>query len=374
MPEVVKTHLRKTGALQQWLELECRDGAARLSRGSPISEANIRPFSLHRDPTLSISASWRSRWLLRASMALPVSFTLRLEPAVFGAVKTGPSLVMVSVRRTWREPFSRSTSSHFRPSSSPWRRPVCIATLAKATARDLLLGTIGDPEKAEEVVQGLMDAPLKPTPSGYYESGALTYVIVFHLKDGTAVLRDYRTDTGRLDNNISGWGGGGYPQPLRSIVTPQAFREAVEEEGYTEAPPDSTLSYGGREVKSSESLVHSWEYSGDVYRAMIDDLLTTPPRKEMLTVPSGSKMLFRYETQGPPNKVSATGYPLIADKNRPPGDPQGWGPGRSLKAYGSGVERTIPVELQPRRPGYAIVVTVKEPQGKVSYAFRVMVE
>ena len=116
-------------------------------------------------------------------------------------------------------------------------REAADLTLAKATARDLLLGTIGDPEKAEEVVQGLMDAPLKPTPSGYYESGALTYVIVFHLKDGTAVLRDYRTDTGRLDNNISGWGGGGYPQPLRSIVTPQAFWEAVEEEGYTEAPP-----------------------------------------------------------------------------------------------------------------------------------------
>jgi hypothetical protein len=34
-------------------------------------------------------------------------------------VKMGPLLVMVSVRRTWREPSSRSTSSHFNPSSSP---------------------------------------------------------------------------------------------------------------------------------------------------------------------------------------------------------------------------------------------------------------
>jgi hypothetical protein len=31
---------------------------------------------------------------------LLVSFTLRLELVVFGAVKTGPLLVMVSVRRT----------------------------------------------------------------------------------------------------------------------------------------------------------------------------------------------------------------------------------------------------------------------------------
>jgi hypothetical protein len=73
---------------------------ARLSSGYPVSEANMRPFSLHREPTLSISASWRFRWLLRASVALLVSFTLRLELVVFGAVKTGPLLVMVSVRRT----------------------------------------------------------------------------------------------------------------------------------------------------------------------------------------------------------------------------------------------------------------------------------
>src|SRR5215207_6146424 len=76
---------------------------ARLSSGSPVSDANIRPSAspgLHREPTLSISASWRFRWLLRASVALLVSFTLRLELVVFGAVNTGPLLVMVSVRRT----------------------------------------------------------------------------------------------------------------------------------------------------------------------------------------------------------------------------------------------------------------------------------
>jgi hypothetical protein len=68
-------------------------------------------------------------------MALLVSFTLRREPAVFGDVKTGPSLVMVSVRRTWRGPSSRSTASHFNPSSSPWRRPVCIASVAHVGKR-----------------------------------------------------------------------------------------------------------------------------------------------------------------------------------------------------------------------------------------------
>jgi hypothetical protein len=147
----------------------------------------------------------------------------------------------------------------------------------------------------------------------------------------------------------------------------------LQREGDRKQPPQSTLSYGGREVISSEYFVHSWEYRGNVYEDMIDAILSTPPRKETLTVPSGSKMLFRYETQRPPNKVIATAYPLIADKNRTPGDPQGWRPDRSLKAHGSGVERTIPVELQPRRPGYAIVVAEKDPQGRVSYSFRVMV-
>ena len=103
---------------------------------------------------------------------------------------------------------------------------------------------------------------------------------------------------------------------------------------------------------------------------MTDSVLSTPPRKEALYVPSGSEMLFRYETQRVPNKVSATAYPLIAHSPFA----QGWGPGRSLNTHGSGVERTIPAELPPRPRGYAIVVDVKEAQGRVSYAFRVMVQ
>jgi hypothetical protein len=124
-------------------------------------------------------------------------------------------------------------------------------------------------------------------------------------------------------------------------------------------------------VRNSEYRVRSWEYRGHHYSTVTDSVLTTPPRKETLTVPSGSEMLFRYETQRAPNKVSATAYPLIAHS---PFDPQGWGPGRSLKTHGSGVERTIPAELPPRPRGYAIVVEVKEAQGRVSYAFRIMVQ
>ena len=45
---------------------------------------------------------------------------------------------------------------------------------------------------------------------------------------------------------------------------------------------------------------------------------------------------------------------------------------RSLKAHGSGVERTIPAELPPGE--YVVDVHVTEPQGGASYFFRVMVE
>jgi hypothetical protein len=49
---------------------------------------------------------------------------------------------------------------------------------------------------------------------------------------------------------------------------------------------------------------------------------------------------------------------------------------RSLKAHGSGVERTIPVELPPRE--YVVDVYVEESQtmglGQADYFFRVMVE
>src|SRR5215207_1342603 len=121
MPEVVEADLRQSGALQERLELQLGDSTPvewLSGLGGEYETVSIAGAP-HREPTLSISASWRFRWLLRASVALLVSFTLRREPVVFGDVKTGPLLVMDSTRRTWREPSSRSTSSHFRPSSSP---------------------------------------------------------------------------------------------------------------------------------------------------------------------------------------------------------------------------------------------------------------
>ena len=115
-----------------------------------------------------------------------------------------------------------------------------ITSRGAAKDLDLVFGTIEDPEKVGRVVQGLIDAPLEQTSivelstgtssSGGGErstpiSGFDDYLIVFHLEDGTAVARDYWVANGRLSNVAYG-----ADLDRRSgIVTPQAFRVAVEE-------------------------------------------------------------------------------------------------------------------------------------------------
>jgi hypothetical protein len=127
-------------------------------------------------------------------------------------------------------------------------------------------------------------------------------------------------------------------------------------------PPDSTLSYGGREVRVSVSASYCW--GGGCF----DGVETIPPRNKTLYVPSGSEMVFRYEAPRPPKKVSVSAASF--DERGPFGEPTG--SGGSLKAHGSGMERTIPAELPPGEYGVRVYVT--DPQGDPHYLFRVMVE
>lgn len=79
------------------------------------------------------SSSCRLRWRLRASVAPAVRRTLRRLFAVFGVVNVGhPSLDPLRLRLTWSVPASKFTSSHFKASSSPCRRPQWIASTYKA--------------------------------------------------------------------------------------------------------------------------------------------------------------------------------------------------------------------------------------------------
>ena len=89
------------------------------------------------------------------------------------------------------------------------------------------VGGIEDPEEVEQVVQGLMDAPLKPTGPDYYGTkNPNHFSIYFELKDGGFVGQNYRMDTGRLSKILSS---DRIKKPASGVVVPQAFREAIKE-------------------------------------------------------------------------------------------------------------------------------------------------
>ena len=80
-------------------------------------------------------------------------------------------------------------------------------------------------------------------------------------------------------------------------------------------------------------------------------------------------MVFHYESQSPPNKVTATAARPYEGQS-PYKLTQG--PKRSLEIHGSGVERAISAGLPPGE--YLVFVHITAPEGEVSYIFRVMVE
>ena len=126
-------------------------------------------------------------------------------------------------------------------------------------------------------------------------------------------------------------------------------------------PSDSTLSYGAQEVKGQLGS-YCWSYRSTSVCA--DAAAIAPPRKQVLTVPSGSEMVFRYGGQRPPYTLKAHAFTLKkGEMVFPP---------RSLKAHKSGVKWTIAAELPPGE--YVLQVSVIEQQGDASYNFRVMVE
>lgn len=138
-------------------------------------------------------------------------------------------------------------------------------------------------------------------------------------------------------------------------------------EGDLPQPPDSTLSYGGREVKG---MLGSYCWSSSNSAVCADTFFIVPPDKKTLTVPSGSEMMFRYGGQTPPKKVGAAASPLT--KNGTSSASPDLNRSHSLKSHGSGVERTILAELPPGE--YVVDVFIKVRQGDATYYFRILVE
>jgi len=78
-------------------------------------------------------------------------------------------------------------------------------------------------------------------------------------------------------------------------------------------------------------------------------------------------MVFRYGGQSPPNTVEVRAYAL--KKLQKTGT---YRPDSTLKAQGSGAQRTISAALPPGE--YVLEVSVKEQQDDAAYYFRVVVE
>ena len=77
-------------------------------------------------------------------------------------------------------------------------------------------------------------------------------------------------------------------------------------------PPDSTLSYGGREVKGTLGS-YCWS-SGSAGECADAAWPVIPSKRKTLTVPSDSEMVFCYGGQSPPKTVKAGAYPLNKGK------------------------------------------------------------
>ena len=92
-----------------------------------------------------------------------------------------------------------------------------------------------------------------------------------------------------------------------------------------------------------------------------------PSKQKTLTVPPDSQMVFRYGGQSPPKTVEVGAYALKKLQKTATMRPD-----HSLKAHGSGVQRTISAGLPPGE--YVLEVFVKEQQDDAVYYFRVMVE
>jgi hypothetical protein len=145
-------------------------------------------------------------------------------------------------------------------------------------------------------------------------------------------------------------------------------------------PPDSTLSYGGREVKGTLGS-YCWS-SGSMHVCADAAWPVIPSKRKTLTVPSASEMVFRYGGQRPPKVFRYRGE-YGGEAHRKMGEVEAYSlkklqktgtfrPDSTLKVHDSGVERTIPAELP--RGEYVLEVLVMEQEDDVSYYFRIMVE
>jgi hypothetical protein len=167
----------------------------------------------------------------------------------------------------------------------------------------------------------------------------------------------------------AGQGGAGRT-PTEETTAHNAGEEettVLKGEGNLPRPPDSTLSYGGQEVKGTLGS-YCWSYrSTSVCADSIGPTIAS--KQKTLTVLPDSEMVFRYGGQNPPKTVEAGAYSLNELMNKKGGVVRY---DHTLNTQGSGVQRTIPAEMPPGE--YVLDVLVEEQQNGADYYFHVMVD
>ena len=78
-----------------------------------------------------------------------------------------------------------------------------------------VLAAFESPEEVGPLVRGLMHTPVQRLDPDHFGLRN-AYHVVFHLEDGTAAVREYRTDTGMMGSHGS-----------TAIVTPESFRKTI---------------------------------------------------------------------------------------------------------------------------------------------------
>ena len=145
-------------------------------------------------------------------------------------------------------------------------------------------------------------------------------------------------------------------------------------------PPESTLAYDGRTV-TGEIGSYCWSSAGLPPTCADTAGIPVAHEQQMLTVPTGSMLMFDYGGRRRPDSVEAGAYPLEQEQRWLDGAdgtrlmrPR-WGRS-ALAMQDLGVRREgdrthIRAELSPGE--YAIEVSVLVPKGDASYYFRVAV-
>jgi len=169
--------------------------------------------------------------------------------------------------------------------------------------------------------------------------------------------------TGEGGTDSEGHTGPAVVEEETTSYNPQEETTVLDEDSSLGKPPDSTLSYGRREVKGTLGS-YCWESGGTGVCA--DTMLLVPTRKRTLAVSSDSELVFRYGRERPPKTVETTAFPLNKKGDVSQRSHHG------LNAQGSGVEREIPVGLPPGEYVLDVFITVR--QGDATYYFRIMVE